>query len=315
MARVFDHAFGISTVDAVYERELQTSVHVVVEDGHAVVIDTATAPAVPRILAALAARGVPPQAVDYVMLTHVHLDHAGGAGQLLARCPGARLTVHPRGARHMIDPSRLLAATVAIYGEAATRKTYGEVLPAPAERVLETPEGFQLAWRSREFLFLDTPGHARHHCVIRDSLSGHVFAGDCFGLSYRELDRDGRPFAIPTTSPSQFDPPALHRSIERIVALRPDAVYVAHFGQVREVPRLAGDLHRLIDAHAELARRAGARDAGRIERLKAGIAEIFLEERVRQDWRITPDALLALLALDIELNAQGLAAWMDAHPA
>ena len=314
MAGVFDHAYGISTVDAVYERELQTSVHVVVEDGHAVVIDTATAPAVPRVLAALAARGVAPDAVDYVILTHVHLDHAGGAGQLLARCPRARLTVHPRGARHMIDPSRLLAATVAIYGETATRTTYGEVLPAAAERVLETPEGTRLAWRSREFLFLDTPGHARHHCVIRDSLSGHVFAGDCFGLSYRELDRDGRQFAIPTTSPSQFDPPALHRSIDRIVALRPDAVYVAHFGQVREVPRLAEDLHRLIDAHAALARDAGGRDAGRHARLKAGIREIFLEERARQGWPITTDALLALLALDVELNAQGLAAWMDARP-
>lgn len=313
MRGVFDHAFGISTVDAVYDREMQTSVHLVVEDGRAVIVDSATAPAVPRVLEALATKGVPPEAVDYVILTHVHLDHAGGAGQLLARCPNARLAVHPRGARHMIDPSRLMAATVAIYGEAATRRTYGEVMAAPAARVLETPEGATLRWRGREFRFLDTPGHARHHCVIHDSASGHVFAGDSFGLSYRELDCGGRQFVLPTTSPSEFDPPALHRSIERITALGPEAVYVAHFGQVRDVARLAADLHRLVDAHAELARRHAARDAGRLARLKAGVAEIVLAERARQGWRLSATEVLALLALDIELNAQGLAAWLDSR--
>ncbi|TAK38520.1 MAG: MBL fold metallo-hydrolase [Betaproteobacteria bacterium] len=312
MQAVFDHAYGVSTVDAVYDRAMQTSVHVVVEDGRAVIIDTATAPAVPRVLAALAAKGVPPEGVDYVILTHVHLDHAGGAGQLLARCPNALLTVHPRGARHMIDPSRLTAATVAIYGEAATRRTYGEVLPAPAARVIETPEGTRLRWRDREFLFFDTPGHARHHVAVHDSASGHLFVGDTFGLSYRELDLEGRQFVLPTTSPSQFDPPALHRSVDRVVALGPEAVYVAHFGPVREVARLAADLHRLIDAHAELGRRHGARGAERLQRLKDGVAQIVLAERARQGWRLPEEEMLALLALDIELNAQGLAAWIDA---
>ena len=308
---VFDHACGISTVDAVYDRELQTSVHLVIEDARAVIIDTATAPAVPRVLAALAAKGVPPQAVDYVILTHIHLDHAGGAGQLLARCPNARLTVHPRGARHMIDPSRLLAATVAIYGEDVTRRTYGELLPAPAGRVIEMPDGATLRWRGREFLFLDSPGHARHHSVIRDSASGHVFAGDSFGLSYRELDCEGRQFSFPTTSPSQFDPPALQRSIDRILALGPGAIYVAHFGAVRDAARLAADLHRLIDAHAELGRRHARRGAERLARLRAGVAEIVLAERARQRWRLGEEETLALFALDIELNAQGLVAWLD----
>jgi hydroxyacylglutathione hydrolase len=213
----------------------------------------------------------------------------------------------------MIDPSGLMAATVAIYGEAATRKTYGDVLPAPAARVIETPEGATLRWLGRAFLFLDTPGHARHHCVIHDSASGHVFAGDTFGLSYRELDAAGKQFSFPTTSPSQFDPCALHRSIERIVALGPEAIYVAHFGQVREVARLAADLHRLIDAHAELGRRHAARGAARLQRLKDGVAEIALAERARQGWHLSAQELLALLALDIELNALGLVAWLDAE--
>jgi len=308
---VLDYEHGISAIDAVYDREMQTAVHLVVENGRAVVIDTATAPAASRVMRALSAKGVPPESVDLVILTHVHLDHAGGAGTLMARCPNARLTVHPRGARHMIDPTRLLAATVAIYGEPQTRRIYGEVLPVAAGRVIETPEGATLRWQGREFLFLDTPGHALHHVAVRDSASGHFFAGDTFGFSYRETDVGPRQSAFPTTSPSQFDPQALHRSIDRLMSFRPEAVYVTHFGQVRDLARLAADLHRLIDAHARLGERSREAGAERHERLKEGVAAIVLAERERQGWRLSEDETLRVFALDIELNAQGLAAWLD----
>src|SRR6185436_845299 len=103
-SRVFDYGHGISAVDTVYDRREQTAIHLLIEAGRAAVIDTGTAHAVPHVLAALEAKGIAPAQVDYVILTHVHLDHAGGAGQLMAKFPNARLTVHPRGARHMIDP-------------------------------------------------------------------------------------------------------------------------------------------------------------------------------------------------------------------
>ena len=311
MQGVYDYGEGISAVDVLYERERLNAAHLVVEQGRAAVIDTGTAHGVPRVLAALAAKGVPPENVDYVVLTHVHLDHAGGAGQLMARCPNAVLTVHPRGARHIIDPGRLLEATVRIYGEQATRRVYGHILPVPAHRVLETPEGASVSLAGRELAFLDTPGHARHHVAVRDARTGHLFSGDTFGLSYRELDRDGRQFSFPTTSPSQFDPPSLHRSIERMLALRPEAIYVTHFGQVRDLSRLASDLHRLIEAHAELAERHRGAGAERGVRLRKGVAEIVSAEAQRQGWALAERELMQLFAIDVDLNAQGLEAWLD----
>jgi hydroxyacylglutathione hydrolase len=213
----------------------------------------------------------------------------------------------------MIDPSRLIAATVEIYGEEAMRRTYGEVLPVPGERVIETPEGATLALAGRELLFLDAPGHARHHVVVRDSRTGHFFVGDNFGLSYREVDRDGRQFVFPTSSPSQFDPPVLQRTIERMLSYEPQAIYLAHFGRLTAPQAVAGDLRRLIDAHAALAERHRSAGAERKRLLAEGVRSLVLDEKARQRWRIADEKLLEVFALDIELNAQGLESWLDSQ--
>jgi hydroxyacylglutathione hydrolase len=310
---VFDYGEGISAIDSVYDRRAQTAIHLLIEKGRAALVDTGTANAVPWILKALEAKGIAPEQVDYVLLTHVHLDHAGGAGQLMARFPNARLSVHPRGARHVIDPGRLIEATVAIYGAEAMRRIYGEVLPVARERVIETPDGARLPLAGRELLFLDAPGHARHHVVIRDSKTGHFFAGDNFGLSYRELDRDGRQYVFPTSSPSQFDPPALHQTIERMLSYGPRALYLAHFGRLTAPTAVAPDLHRLIDAHAALGERHRNAGAERKRLLMEGVRALLLEEKERQDWRLPSEKLLEVFALDIELNAQGLESWLDSQ--
>lgn len=311
-ASVIDYPHGISAVDSGYVRPLLDAVHVVVEDGRVAIVDTGTNDSVPLVMEALAAKGLGPDAIDYVMLTHVHLDHAGGAGLFMATAPNARLVVHPRGARHMIDPSKLMAATRAVYGEEAARTMYGDIVPIPADRVIEAVDGSTVDLAGRTFTFFDTPGHAKHHNCIRDDRTGHLFTGDMFGLSYRELDRDGKQFVFPATTPSQFDPDAFHASIDRMVALGPEALYLTHYGKVVDVPRIAADLLRLVDAHADVGRdAAGIVDPkDRAAALRAGVRRIAVDESARQGWAVTPDRVDDVFSMDIALNADGLESWI-----
>lgn len=308
---VNDYGQGIYAIDSGFGRPLLDAVHLLVEGGHAALIDTATNSGVARVMTVLNELQLEPEQVDYVILTHIHLDHAGAAGKLMQLLPRAKLLVHPRGARHMADPAKLLAGTVAVYGAEATQRMYGELLPVPRERISEAQHGHTVRLNGRELLLLDTPGHARHHICIRDQRTGHIFAGDTFGLCYRELERAGRRFVFPTTTPVQFDPLALHRSIAMLMEFQPAAIYVTHFGQVADVPRIAADLQRLIDAHAELAVRLRQAGTTRHEQLMAGITTILLAEAALQGWALQGEALLQFMRMDIELNAQGLGAWLE----
>lgn len=311
MPQLIDYEHGISAIDSGYYRPMLDAIHLMVEGERAAIVDTGTNHSVPLVLAALRAKGIAPEQVDYVILTHIHLDHAGGAGLFMREFPNATLTVHPRGARHMADPTRLIAGTVEVYGDAATRRMYGDILPVPSARILETPHGAAIRLNGRELQFHDTPGHARHHVAIRDTRSGHVFAGDVFGLSYRELDQDGRQFILPTSSPTQFDPAPYHRSIDLIMRLEPAAVYVTHYSQIRDIQAKGAALHRLVDAHAELGLREKDAGAARPGRLLEGVKRIVLEEARRWGSTLTDERILDVYSNDVELNAQGLGYWLD----
>ena len=312
MADVIDYEFGISAVDSGYQRPRLDAIHLIVEGGRAAIVDTGVNSSVPHVLDALRAKGIAPAQVDYVILTHIHLDHAGGAGLLMSQLPNAKLTVHPRGARHIIDPGKLVASALSVYGAETMERTYGNIVPIAQERVIETPHGSSINLNGREFTFYDTPGHARHHVVAHDAKSGHLFSGDTFGMSYREFDTDGRQFVFPSSSPTQFDPEAAHRSLDLIVGLKPGAIYVTHYSQVRDVARLADDMHRLVDAHAQLALSERGSGAARYDRLLAGVTDIALNEARRYGWRLGRQEVLDVLGMDIELNAQGLVIWLDA---
>ncbi len=311
MGDIIDYEFGISAVDSGYQRPMMDAIHLVVESGRSAIIDTGINDSVQRVLSALQAKGLGPASVDYVMLTHVHLDHAGGASALMRLLPNARLTVHPRGARHMADPTKLIAGTVAVYGEGEMRRMYGDILPVAADRIIETPDGAGVKLNGREFVFHDVPGHARHHVAIQDLKSGHVFSGDTFGMSFRELDTNGNQFIFPTTTPPQFDPEAFHRSTDRIAGLNPGAVYVTHYSRVTDIPGKAAILHRQLDALVALAQ--SLRDAGedRHALLVAGVNDLIVTEARRCGFAHSRQRLLECYRMDGELNAQGLGAWLD----
>ena len=301
---------GIHTIDTGFVRPRFDAAYLVVESGRGAFIDCGTNFAVPRMLAALDEAGISAAEVDWLILTHVHLDHAGGAGELIARLPNAKLVVHPRGARHMIDPSALWAGASAVYGEAVMEQTYGRLRPIAADRVIEAPDGHVVELAGRPLRCIDTPGHARHHLTVYDERANACFTGDVFGLSYRDFDTANGPFILPTTSPVQFDPPALHASIERLLALQPDAMYLTHYGRVEDVERLAADLHVQIDAMVDLARAAhGKPDRHAV--LMESLTDLYAARAAAHGWCHGRDALRQLLGMDIELNAQGLEVWLD----
>jgi glyoxylase-like metal-dependent hydrolase (beta-lactamase superfamily II) len=309
-----DH--GIYTIDTGFVRPRFDAAYLLVESGRAAFIDCGTNYAVPRMLEALGATGLAASDVDWLILTHVHLDHAGGAGELMAQLPNARLIVHPRGARHMIDPSQLWAGASAVYGEEVMDTTYGRLRPIAAGRVVEAPDGHVVQLAGRPLLCLDTPGHARHHLCVYDERAKVCFTGDTFGLSYREFDTAGGAFILPTTSPVQFDPDALHASIRRLVALKPAAMYLTHYDRVEQVARLADDLHAQIDAMVSIAQSAqeNSADAGqRHEAMKAALTNLYLSRAHAHGWNGNRAALLEILGMDVELNAQGLGIWLDSR--
>lgn len=308
---VMHHDHGIHTVDAGYVRAGLAAVHLIVQDGHVALFDTGTRHSLPGVLAALRDLGLGPDAVEWILASHVHLDHAGGAGALLAVCRNARLVAHPKGARHLIDPAKLIAGTRAVYGEQAFRALYGEVTPAPAERVVEAEDGHTIDFHGRTLRFLDTPGHARHHYCVHDSASNALFTGDTFGISYREFDVDGRAFIFPTTTPVQFEPEALHASIDRLMSLAPQAAYLTHYGCVTGLASLAGQLHTLIDAFVRLARDVTGQGEARHEGLKLALERCLLEAARAHGCTLPEARMRALLAGDVELNAQGLLVWRE----
>lgn len=309
------HSDGILAVDSGYGRDGLDAIHLIIQQGQAAVVDTGTNASVPRILSALAAAGVTPANVAWVMLTHIHLDHAGGAGSLMCALPNARLLVHPRGIRHMVDPTRLWDATAEVYGAEQTFAMYGRLAPVSEERIVAATDGLQIAMGERKFLVLDTPGHARHHVCIWDEKARAFFTGDTFGLSYRELDVDGKAFVFPTTTPTQFDPEALHASIDRMLSFNPEAMYLTHYSRVTDVERLASDLHRLIDAEVAVARAARGDGVARHVEILAGLEQIVREEAERQGWTLPEAEILQVLGMDLELNAQGLGVWLDENRA
>lgn len=293
------------TVDSRYVAPQLAAAYLREENGEVAFIETNTTHAVPLLLKALDEAGLSPAAVKFIIVTHVHLDHAGGTGALLTHCPNATVLAHPRAARHLIDPSRLVASARQVYGAEAFDALYGEISPIDAARVKALDDGATETLGGATLRFIHTRGHANHHFVIHDEAQNVVFTGDTFGLVYPALQAQGR-FAFPSTSPTDFDGPAAMESVRRIMAMKPKAVGLTHFGLFEDVDAIGAQLLSWLEFSTRLF------DEGKASGDEQGTLEQAfkwkLENELLQRLRFKPTAeQQKLINFDLELNAQGLA--------
>ncbi len=308
--RLTEFRAGITAIDVELGRPGMASSHLVVDSGRAAFVDTGTSHSLPALLYALDSKGIGRDAVDWVLTTHVHLDHAGGAGALMRELPNARCAVHPRGARHLADPSQLIAGSRVVFGEERYRALYGEILPIDRARLFEPGDGARIALGGRELELIHTPGHALHHYCVVDAANALVFSGDTFGLSYRDFDVDGRAFIFPTTTPVHFDPEALCRSVDRLMSYRPRSIFLTHYAEVTELGRLAREMKERVLAFADLGLRH--RDApDRANKLRRGMFAMIASWLDAHGYPRDEGERHRLLDDDVELNSQGIEVWLD----
>lgn len=301
---------GILAIDTEYLRPLQDASHLIVERGRGAFVDTGTNDSVPLLLDALDQQGLDAADVDFVFLTHIHLDHAGGAGMLMRQLPNARCVIHPRGAPHMVSPERLIKGTEAVYGVERTHEMYGEIQPVDKQRVLVAEDQQWIDFNGREMQILFTEGHARHHYCLNDPTSRGVFTGDSFGISYRELDTAAGEFIFPTTTPASFDPAEAHKAVDRIMGCGPEQLYLTHYSRVTSLERLAADMHAGIAAYEKMA--LDCREVeNRGEALEAAMYEHLSTRLMDHGFKGGDNAMRAILQVDVTLNAAGLEAWLQ----
>lgn len=301
---------GITAIDTEYDRPLHDASHLINEGGRAAFVDTGVNDSVPLLLNTLEQQDLDPGDVDYVFVTHVHLDHAGGAGTLMQALPNATCVCDPRAARHMIDPTRLVAGTEAVYGAERTRAMYGVIRPIDEARIEIGDDGKWFDLNGRPLQTLHTEGHAKHHYVLNDPRSKGVFTGDSFGVSYREFDTAGGEIVFPTTTPVQFDPVEAHKSIDRIVACEPEQLYLTHYSRVRNLGRLAQQMHEGIDAYVAIA--LEHRDEpNRGTLLREALVDYYEKRLQPHGFSGDRESIESIMSIDAPLNAQGLEVWLD----
>ncbi|MEM7360902.1 MAG: MBL fold metallo-hydrolase [Pseudomonadota bacterium] len=301
---------NIFTVDALYYEPQLASIHLIREADKIALVDTGTQYSVPQVVQALAQLGLGFADVELIILTHIHLDHAGGSSALMKLCENAQLVVHPKGARHMAEPAKLIAGTVAVYGEQEFRQLYGEIVPIDAARIVSPADGEEISLGNRTLRFIDSPGHANHHHCIVDRQSNSIFTGDTLGIAYQALRDPEHAFVMPTTTPVQFNPEALHQSVDKVMSYKPDTLYYTHYSTLKPNAQNIAGLHEQIDDYVMLTQQAAETPGDAFEEsLGKELYEYLVRRAMNELESVSEDVIRHWLKLDAGLNAQGLAFW------
>lgn len=312
---------NIFTVDALYYEPKLASIHLVREQNRIAIVDTGTQYSVPQVDTALAELGLNFDNVELIILTHIHLDHAGGSSALMKLCKNAQLVVHPKGARHMATPEKLVAGAVAVYGELEFAKLYGEIMPIDESRIVTPLDGEEISMGDRTFKFIDSPGHASHHHCIVDAQTNSIFTGDTLGIAYQSLRDPDHAFIMPTTTPVQFNPDALHQSIDTVMSYQPDYLYYTHYSMLVPSTQNIAGLHEQIDDFvmltqqtAELLEQDGSQEQLELnkkfeQRLADELTEYVVRRALNELSTVSEETIRHWVSLDSKLSAQGLAFW------
>ncbi|WP_090759415.1 MBL fold metallo-hydrolase [Bacillus sp. OK048] len=255
--KIYDLSNSIYLID-VFDLGLpnRTGTYVIIDDD-ITLVETGSSMSLPHILNGLKELEIDPQNVKNIIVTHIHLDHSGGVGLLLQDCPNAAVYVHSKGARHLIDPSRLKLGAKAVYGDDFDR-LFEPILPVPEEKITIKKDGDILQiGKNRTLTFFDTPGHSDHHFCILDSVSNGIFTGDTLGMNCEEVLADLEiKLYLPLSSPNQFKPDATLDSLERIKKLNVDRIYFGHFGAASDVEEVYKQINSWLPLYVEIGEKA-----------------------------------------------------------
>ena len=300
---------NIFCFDANYFRKKFAAIHFINQNNKLLIVDTATNHSAKRFLNTLHTMNISPESVEWIILTHVHLDHAGGAGLLMKMCPNARLAVHPRGVRHMVNPEKLWASVISVYGKEEAENQYGQLIPVDENRVVAVGEGEVIRFQNRRLQIFDAPGHANHHIVIFDEESKSFFTGDAFGIAYPELTSEDGEFIFISSTPTQFEPVKFDTTIKKIMEQKPKSCFLTHFSKIMNIEKNGYELLKQIDEYVTITQQARNNHENQQERIREKLFELLYKKLKKINLNISKREFGNLLSLDLSLNAQGLEYW------
>jgi glyoxylase-like metal-dependent hydrolase (beta-lactamase superfamily II) len=298
---------SVITIDCNYIEKNIAAAFLMIEGEEGAFIENNTAHSVPILLSELEKNSINKENVKYLIITHVHLDHAGGTSELLKYCPNAIVLAHPKAAPHIIDPKRLIDSSISVYGKEKFYSLYGDIQPVASEKVRIMQDGEELKFGERTLKFIYTRGHANHHFVIHDSKTNGIFTGDSFGIGYLNIQKGNKPFLFPSTTPTDFNAEEAKLSVNKILETGAEKAYLTHFGEWNHMKEGAEQLLSSIEIMESI------RLSAIKSELKDDELQFYCEEKIKEfmkqevEKRNLPVSINEYLKFDCDINAMGLA--------